>query len=107
MFETLFGYSQFVPKENNGAVCRCFYMRGGGQSRNGINIKSSKPLSADGWVASDFFFVDVGLGVLVAVKRPVRTCVVVVTDTEPVPDGLGTTSAVVEEPGELQSDAAS
>jgi len=45
--------------------------------------------------------------VLVAVKRPVRTSVVVVTDTEPVPEGLGTTSTVAEEPGELQSDAAS
>jgi len=57
--------------------------------------------STDG-TAMDFLVV---LGVDVAVKKPVRTCVVVVTDTEPEPEEAPRDVVDVES-GELQSDDA-
>ena len=57
-------------------------------------------LSCEAGTPNDFL---VALGVLVAVKKPVRTCVVVVTVTLPLLSEC--TEDVDEEPGELQSEA--
>jgi len=69
-------------------------LRKGSNMSVGLNLKEG--------ATRDFLAV----GVLVAVKRPVRISVVVVTDTVPVPDGSA--GVVVDaEPGELHSEDAS